>query len=145
MHPPSSLKPPAHPFFGGGTTQLGTFQPSPPSLIHFTHLDPFINSPGPSKLPLPIQIVFYDLDGTLIKPKSGNTWPKNREDWAWWHESVPRRLKAEYEEGKHLIVISNQGRKGEGIKNEWKAKLALIAAKVCFIPSSNLIRVWIGR
>jgi bifunctional polynucleotide phosphatase/kinase len=40
-------------------------------------------------------------------------------------------LKAEWEEGKHLIVLSNQGDSRPKIREEWKAKLPLITSKVC--------------
>ena len=43
---------------------------------------------------------------------------------------MPAQLKAEWEEGKHLIVVSNQGDAREKIRREWRAKLSLIAAKV---------------
>lgn len=48
----------------------------------------------------------------------------------WWHPSVPEKLKQEWEDGTHLVVISNQGSKKPKIKSEWRAKLPLIAAKV---------------
>ncbi|ODN99428.1 polynucleotide kinase 3'-phosphatase [Cryptococcus wingfieldii CBS 7118] len=126
----------AHPFFSGGARKqtLGTFLPSEPSLIHFTHLDPFSvvqhGSSSTQSGPKKAGVMFYDLDGTLIKPKSGAKFPKDREDWQWWHPSVPERLKKEYEEGKHLVVISNQGDKSPKRRGEWREKLSLIAAKM---------------
>lgn len=77
-----------------------------------------------------VAVSFYDLDGTLIKPRSGAKWPKDREDWAWWHVSVPAKLKKEVEEGRHIVVISNQGSEQPKRVAEWKAKVPLIAAKV---------------
>jgi len=94
-------------------------------LIHFNHLDAF-DPPPPIKVP----IVFYDLDGTLIKTKKGGKFPTARDDWMWWHPSVPSRLKDERAQGKHIVIISNQGDKREKIRSEWRAKLPLIAAKV---------------
>jgi hypothetical protein len=41
-------------------------------------------------------------------------------------------LKREVEEGKHLVVLSNQADSRPKIRAEWKAKLPLIAAKVSF-------------
>ncbi|OCF78678.1 DNA 3'-phosphatase [Kwoniella mangroviensis CBS 8886] len=125
---PPAKKP--HPFFTGAAQKpLGVFQPSPPTLVHFTHLDPFLSSSSPSNGYNKVAVSFYDLDGTLIKPKSGAQFPKNRDDWVWWHSSVPKLLKKEHEEGRHLIVISNQGDPREKIKLEWRAKLSLIAKK----------------
>ncbi|WWC98526.1 polynucleotide kinase 3'-phosphatase [Kwoniella sp. B9012] len=93
---------------------------------------------GPEPPAKKLAISFYDLDGTLIKPKSGAQFPKNRDDWIWWHSSVPELLKKENEEGRHLIVISNQGDPREKIKSEWRAKLSLIAAK---LPKEVPIRI----
>lgn len=137
---------------------VGHVLPSPPTLYHYVAHDPLAPSDrraessstasnasantaqstgatAPSAAPAPakkIAISFYDLDGTLIKPKSGARWPKNREDWAWWHVSVPAKLKKEVEEGRHVIVISNQGSGQPKTIAEWKAKVPLIAAKVSF-------------
>jgi hypothetical protein len=85
--------------------------------------------------------VFYDLDGTLIKTKNGGSgFPTNRADWMWWDSCVPGRLKREWEEGKHLVVLSNQGDGRPKVRAEWKEKLPLIAAKVSDFPcvSSSL-------
>ncbi|WWC72602.1 polynucleotide kinase 3'-phosphatase [Kwoniella pini CBS 10737] len=119
------------------------FQPSPPTLIHFTHLDPFASaSPSSSSSShsssKKIPVSFYDLDGTLIKPRLGGQFPKSRDDWMWWHPSVPEKLKAEHEKGRHLIIISNQGDQRDKIRQEWRAKLSLIAAK---IPKDVPIRI----
>ncbi|UOH79766.1 polynucleotide kinase 3'-phosphatase [Cryptococcus neoformans] len=135
-------EPPAkktHPFFTGEPKEHGKFHPSDPALIHFTHLDPFESLPNPSSgttNPIAsvssskkIPVAFYDLDGTLTKTRSGNDFPKSRDDWMWWHPSVPEKLKQEWEDGTHLVVISNQGSKKPKIKSEWRAKLPLIAAK----------------
>jgi hypothetical protein len=181
-HRCSRIEAAPHPFFTGAlkTSSIGTgtgaFLPSPPSLIHYLHLDPFstlppntINttndppdalppssssssslplaaspsksqpkpesSPSPTRTPTPtptkkVPVVFYDLDGTLIKTRSGADFPKSRDDWTWWDPVVPGRLKKEWEEGKHVVVISNQGDAREKIRKEWKAKVPLIAAKV---------------
>jgi DNA 3'-phosphatase len=45
------------------------------------------------------KVAAFDLDGTLIATKSGMAFPKNAGDWAWWHGSVPSRLKALHENG----------------------------------------------
>ncbi|WVR08641.1 polynucleotide kinase 3'-phosphatase [Kwoniella sp. DSM 27419] len=132
-----------HPFFTGAAQKtFGTYQPSPPTLVHYTHLDPLASSPpmiepeaGPSSPPAQssrkrIAVTFYDLDGTLIKPRLGGQFPKSRDDWMWWHPSVPEKLKKEHDQGIHLIAISNQGDPRDKIKAEWRAKVPLIAAKM---------------
>jgi hypothetical protein len=88
-----------------------------------------------------IEIVFYDLDVTLIKTRNkGSGFPTNRADWMWWDPSVPGRLKREWEEGKHLVVLSNQGGERPKVQEEWKAKLPLIAAKVSHSPYLYMFR-----
>jgi len=123
---------------------LGTFISSPPSLVHWLHLDPFASSrPGSSTIGTngasskKVSVVFYDLDGTLIKPKSGARFPASRDDWAWWNPSVPKRLQKEHAEGKHLVVISNQADARPKIRSEWRAKLSLIAGKVSSLTSRD--------
>jgi D-glycero-D-manno-heptose 1,7-bisphosphate phosphatase len=52
--------------------------------------------------------LFLDLDHTLIRPKSGATFPKHSEDW----EFLPGMLEAikpYFEEGFMMIIVSNQG------------------------------------
>jgi bifunctional polynucleotide phosphatase/kinase len=138
-----------HPFFSAKPTTLGNFVSSPPTVCHFLHLDPFKTETKPESAPVPeagpssglirksVTIVFYDLDGTLIKPRSGSEFPSGRADWTWWDVSVPGKMKAEWEEGKHLVVLSNQGDTRPKIREEWKAKLPLIMAKVCFSANDD--------
>lgn len=85
----------------------------------------------------PVPVVFYDLDGTLIKTASGNDFPRDRADFQWWHASVPGRLAAEHAEGKHLVIISNQGDSRPKVRAEWKAKVPLFCAKVGPGPTSR--------
>lgn len=85
----------------------GSYQKSPsPTMLHYQHLDPLKDAKGKKDK---VSLVLYDLDGTLIKPRNNGRFPKNREDWTWWHTSVPNRLKEEAEAGKHIIILSNQG------------------------------------
>lgn len=53
-------------------------------------------------------------DATLVNTASGGRWSRDEHDWAWWHGSVPARLRALYASGTTLIVLSNQG----GLKPE---------------------------
>jgi hypothetical protein len=137
----TQVPPVVHPFFSSkpqpttSTSKLDNFLPSPPSLAHFLHLDPFAHgSSSSSSTSKKIETVFYDLDGTLIKNRNGGSgFPTSRTDWMWWNPSVPERLKREWEEGKHLVVLSNQGGERPKVQEEWKVKLPLIAAKVGYL------------
>lgn len=39
------------------------------------------------------KIAAFDLDSTLIKTKSGNTFPRSATDWQWWNTVVPGKLR----------------------------------------------------
>ena len=47
----------------------------------------------------------YDLDGTLIQPKSGNKFPKNADDWKWWHAKVKPKLAEAHSQGYVVRMI----------------------------------------
>lgn len=109
---------------------------TPASLIHYTADDP-LSSPAPET---PVPLVLYDLDGTLIKPKSGARFPKSADDWTWWHASVPKRLRADVADGKHVVILSNQGSRSVKLQKAWKEKIPQIADKVCFLTVTMLTR-----
>jgi hypothetical protein len=101
---------------------------TPASLIHYVTDDPLTTTtPAPEEA---VTLVLYDLDGTLIKPRYGGKFPKAADDWTWWDASVPKRLKADVEEGKHVIVLSNQAAKSPKLRRAWMEKIPLIAEKV---------------
>ena len=59
------------------------------------HLDPFAfntEESSPSTGNKRIKIAMYDLDGTLIQPRSGAKFPKNAADWKWWDVKVKPKL-----------------------------------------------------
>jgi bifunctional polynucleotide phosphatase/kinase len=64
-------------------------------------------------------IATFDVDWTLIKPKDGRTFPKNKDDWQWYRPSVPTILKRYYEEGYQIIFLTDQTKlwKKEMIEN----------------------------
>jgi bifunctional polynucleotide phosphatase/kinase len=52
-------------------------------------------------------IAGFDLDHTLIKPKSGNKFPKDYNDWIIL-ENVKKKLNDLYEKGYKIVVFTNQ-------------------------------------
>ncbi|KAF2093531.1 PNK3P-domain-containing protein [Rhizodiscina lignyota] len=57
-----------------------------------------------------LHAALFDLDGTLINTKSRELHAQNTKDWEWWDPVVPARLRCLYEEGYHIIILTNQGR-----------------------------------
>ncbi|TQV95143.1 hypothetical protein V2A60_009792 [Cordyceps javanica] len=55
------------------------------------------------------KIAAFDLDSTLITTSSGRKHSKDASDWRWWDKRVPGKLKALYEDGYHVAILSNQG------------------------------------
>lgn len=50
----------------------------------------------------------FDLDGTLIKTKSGNKFPKDQNDWTWRFDNIKDKLKELYLKGNNLVIFTNQ-------------------------------------
>lgn len=55
------------------------------------------------------EIAGFDLEGTIIKTKSGEIFPEGKEDWEFWSPEVVPKLKELHEQGKKIVVVSNQG------------------------------------
>jgi histidinol-phosphate phosphatase family protein len=56
----------------------------------------------------PIDLYLFDVDGTLVTTKSGETFRKTADDWQW----LPGRkeaLQALLAQGKHIALVTNQG------------------------------------
>lgn len=78
------------------------------------------------------KLAAYDIDGTIIKTKSGNVFPKTSDDWMINYAEVPKKLKSLFEDGFKICFFTNQGGIGKGKVNvnEFKAKIKQIIAKV---------------
>jgi len=48
------------------------------------------------------------MDGTLIRTKSGKTFPQNRDDWVLFSSTVPKKMRKLHEEGFKLALFTNQ-------------------------------------
>ncbi|KAI8091750.1 polynucleotide kinase 3 phosphatase-domain-containing protein [Thamnidium elegans] len=77
------------------------------------------------------KVAAFDLDGTLITTKSGNTYAKNESDWKWWHASVPQKMKSLHNEGFKIVLFSNQnGLNSDKKINSFKYKMETILGQV---------------
>lgn len=74
----------------------------------------------------------FDFDWTLVKPKSGGTFPKNEDDWVWLQPSVPEKLKEYYDQGFAILVFTNQSK-------PWKQLQIVKAMESLSIPCTIAI------
>lgn len=79
------------------------------------------------------KLACFDLDGTIIKVKSGEKFPKDENDWKLFDEKkVLEKIKKICEDEYSIIIISNQngiGNKKQD-KNEWITKINNIQKKL---------------
>ncbi len=54
------------------------------------------------------KVAFFDLDYTLIKPKSGRKFPKDKDDYTFMFNNVIEILNKYIENNYHIFIISNQ-------------------------------------
>ena len=93
-----------------------------------------------NKLSLITHVYIFDLDWTIIKTKSGKTFPTNKNDWELLYPEVEQKLENSNTNSKKLIgIITNQG----GLKNrnqidEWTWKIEQInkLIKIDFVFAS---------
>ena len=63
------------------------------------------------------RMVAFDLDGTIIKTKSGKSFAVDENDWTFFAPDVPSKLKHLHESGSYLAIISNQKGVSAGHQN----------------------------
>lgn len=78
------------------------------------------------------KIAAFDMDGTLITPKSGKVYPIDISDWKIAFPTVAQKLKEQIELGFKVIILSNQAPIGSGrVKIEdFKKKIENIVRKL---------------
>ena len=78
------------------------------------------------------KVVIFDVDGTIIKTKSGKTFPIDKDDWLLWHPKVKTKLNQLIDDGVRVIFLTNQNGidTGKTNKTEFKLKIESILAKL---------------
>lgn len=78
------------------------------------------------------RIAMFDFDHTLVKPKSGGTFPKDADDWQWLRPSVPVVVKEWYAKGFAIIVFTNQSK-------AWKVDMIQSVLRALEVPCTAAI------
>ncbi|KAK4904234.1 DNA kinase/phosphatase Pnk1, partial [Elasticomyces elasticus] len=62
-----------------------------------------------ASLSRPIKVASFDLDDTVISPKTGNRYERHATSWKWWNRAVPSQLRQLHLDGYLVVILSNQG------------------------------------
>jgi len=78
----------------------------------------------------------FDIDDTIITPKSGKTFAQNAADWIFWNPVVPQKLLEFHQKGYKIVFFSNQGGIGTGKTDpaDFKKKLNAVMAAIPGVP-----------
>ncbi|XP_058464337.1 uncharacterized protein F21D5.5 [Malaya genurostris] len=78
------------------------------------------------------KIAAYDMDGTLIKTKSGNVFPKTIDDWQIAFPEVPGKLKSLSKNGFKIVIFTNQAgiSKGKLKIEDFRKKIEALQSKL---------------
>ena len=70
------------------------------------------------------KVAAFDIDGTIIRTKSGRTFSTGRTDWVFFDGSVPKKLKELHDAGTKVVFITNQAgmEKGKADPKELQGK-----------------------
>ena len=59
----------------------------------------------------------FDMDWTLIRTKTGKTFPQNAEDYKLWHAGVPAKIQELANQGFRIAIFTNQNGVQTGVQN----------------------------
>lgn len=78
------------------------------------------------------KVAAYDMDGTLIKTKSGLVFPKDCNDWQLLYPDVPGKLKQFHANGYKIVIFTNQAglSVGKFKISDFKSKIEKIVQKI---------------
>ena len=61
------------------------------------------------------KVAAFDLDGTVIKTRSGNAWASGPDDWQQFNKDVFKKMQKYHDEGYRIAIFSNQGGIGKDV------------------------------
>lgn len=79
------------------------------------------------------KVAGFDFDGTLVRPREGRQFPKDKDDWRWTRPSVPDRLRGLAAEGWRLVIVTDQT-KG------WKEDMIAAVVSAVGVPIKVIVQ-----
>ncbi|GAA5904485.1 hypothetical protein JCM6882_008921 [Rhodosporidiobolus microsporus] len=76
------------------------------------------------------KVAAFDLDGTVIRPLDGRSFPQNAADWEWCGPTVTRKLRDTYKAGYSILLISNQASPVPKLATDFRRKLPVVCRKL---------------
>lgn len=73
------------------------------------------------------KLAIFDVDWTLIKPKEGRRFPKDKEDWEWLRPSVPMVVRKYHRKGYRIAFLTDQTK-------DWKVEMIKHVIKELDVP-----------
>ncbi len=96
------------------------------TLVYKYNVDPDSNPNKKSP-----KLAIFDVDWTIIKPKEGRTFPKDKDDWMWLRSSVPATLQA-YASTYQLVFLTDQTK-------DWKVEMIQHVCECLHVPITACI------
>jgi len=85
----------------------------------------------PEKRTFSARVAAFDLDHTVIEPRSGGTFPRNENDWKLLCAEVLTKFAYYHDEGYKIVIFSNQSTLvSPPITDGFKRKIEAIASKI---------------
>lgn len=75
----------------------------------------------------PCKVVAFDMDGTLIKTRSGKVFPVDENDWVFYTDGVVSKLRKLNDDGYKIVIFSNQAGIALGSTSKRKIKMKIEA------------------
>lgn len=86
------------------------------------------------------RIAMFDYDWTLVKPKSGGTFPKDIDDWVWLRPNVPEIIKKYYKNGFGIYIFTNQSKDWKKIQIQKALETLDIPLTICIADKKEFYK-----
>lgn len=101
-------------------------------MINWHESDLLIGETPDVKLENKTKLICFDLDGTLIRTKSGKKFPKDKNDWVLFSSNISKKMEYLTEHDYAIVIITNQNGIDTGkVKiSDWKDKITNIYKEI---------------